>query len=145
MKKSGASHGQSASELISKRIADISRRRLYTDNEESLVYLLRPIIVNGIAEVTTRPDLLSRFVSVTTQRVRRRTEADLWREAEQARPRVLGALLDAASAALRHAGDVADAELPRMADAGQWLLAAEWGKALPWPVGTLAGALAENQ
>jgi hypothetical protein len=126
--------------------AGISRRRMYTDNEESLVYLLRPIIVNGIAEVTTRPDLLSRFVSVTTRRpAKRRTEADLWREAKAARPQVLGALLTAASAALRHADDVAGAELPRMADAGQWLLAAEWGKALPWPVGTLAGALAENQ
>jgi len=123
----------------------VSRRQKYTDFDEALVYVKRPIIVNGIAEVTQRPDLLSRFVTITTLPLaKRRTEADLWREAEAARPAVLGAMLTAASAAMRHRADVTG-PLPRMADAGEWLLAAELGEALPWPVGTLSGIMAENQ
>lgn len=61
----------------------------------------RPIIINGLAEVITRADLLEQTVPIT-MRVPRgyRTEAALWCEAEAARPQLLGAILDDVSAAL---------------------------------------------
>ena len=46
----------------------------------------------------------------------RRDEAQFWREFEQARPRILGSLLDAASAGLRNLPNVRLDQLPRMAD-----------------------------
>ncbi|MBI5258368.1 MAG: hypothetical protein HY855_17820 [Burkholderiales bacterium] len=123
----------------------VSRRQKYTDFGEALVYVKRPFIVTGIAEVTTRADLLSRFISVTTLRLtERRTEEDLWRRAVQDRAQTLGALLTAASAAMRHRHAVTG-PLSRMADAAQWLLAAELGQALPWTVGTLTRVMADNQ
>ena len=46
----------------------------------------------------------------------RRDEAQFWREFEQTRPRILGALLDATTAGLRNLTNVRLDQLPRMAD-----------------------------
>jgi len=55
----------------------------------------------------------------------RRDEAQFWREFEQARPRILGSLLDAASAGLRNLPNVRLDQLPRMADFAIWVNACE--------------------
>ena len=61
----------------------------------------------------------------------RRPEAELLSEFESARPRVLGALLDAIVAALVNLPTTRIEPLPRMADAALWVTAAE--PALRWP------------
>jgi hypothetical protein len=72
-------------------------RRLYTDQDEVLFQAARPIVLNGIEDVITRPDLADRAIFLTLphlQEERRRAENEMWRDFESARPYVLGALLD---------------------------------------------------
>ena len=90
------------------------------------------MILNGIEDVATKPDLLDRAIIVKLPRIEAcRPEAELLSEFESARPRVLGALLDAIVAALRNLATTRIEPVPRMADAALWVTAAE--PALPWP------------
>jgi hypothetical protein len=95
-------------------------RRLYTDDEESTFYAKRPVILNGIEEVATRGDLLSRAIVAQLPRLAGRSMT-LAAGFERAHPCILGALLDATTAALRRwdATEVKDA--PRMADFARWV------------------------
>jgi hypothetical protein len=72
---------------------------------------------------------------------RRRPETELWREFEIARPRILGALLDAAVHGLRAIGHAQLDRLPRMADFALWAAACETAL---WLAGTFARAYAAN-
>src|SRR5215510_8761851 len=120
-------------------------RQLYTDDEEVLFEAARPILLNGIEEVISRPDLGDRAIFLTLAPIGealRRPENELWREFEIARPRILGALLDAAAHGLRTLGRVHLDRLPRMADFALWAVACE--PAL-WPAGTFARAYAANR
>src|SRR5205823_8606362 len=72
-------------------------RQLYTDQDEVLFDATRPVILNGIEEIVTRPDLADRAVFLTLEPIpeeRRRSEAELWAAFETERPRILGVLLD---------------------------------------------------
>ena len=113
-------------------------RQLYTDQDEMLFDAARPVILNGIEDVITRPDLAdrARFLTLPSiSQVQRRREQELWREFELARARLLGALLDAASHGLR--------TLPHVRlDFAQWAAACE--SAL-WPSGTFSRAYASNR
>jgi hypothetical protein len=69
-------------------------RQLYTDQDEVLFDAARPVILNGIEDIVTRPDLADRAVFLTLQPIpeeRRRPEAELWAafevERRPARPR----------------------------------------------------------
>ena len=109
-------------------------RQLYTDDQEALFAATRPVILNGIEDTATKPDLLDRAIVVKLPRIETyRGEKDLLAEFESARPRILGALLDAIVAALRNLATTRIDPLPRMADAALWVTAAE--PALPWPTG----------
>src|SRR5437763_1487406 len=120
-------------------------RQLYTDDEEVLFEAARPILLNGIAEVISRPDLGDRAIFLTLAPIgeaQRRPENELWREFEIARPRILGALLDAVVHGLRALGRVYLDRLPRMADFALWAAACETAL---WPAGTFARAYAANR
>jgi excisionase family DNA binding protein len=109
-------------------------RELYTNDEEVLFDAQRPVVLNGIEEVATRPDLLDRAIILglpTIPEERRMKESALWREFNEARPRILGAMLDAVSDALRNESQVILKRLPRMADFAVWATAAEPGLGLP--------------
>jgi hypothetical protein len=80
-----------------------STRRLFTDQDEILFTAARPVILNGIEDIITRPDLADRAILLMLAPIaerQRRPEHALWREFELARPRILGALLDAAAQGL---------------------------------------------
>jgi hypothetical protein len=120
-------------------------RQLYTDDEEVLFESTRPILLNGIEDVVSRPDLGDRAIFLTLAPIgeaQRRPETELWREFEIARPRILGALLDAAVHGLRAMGRVQLDRLPRMADFTLWATACETAL---WPAGTFARAYAANR
>jgi hypothetical protein len=105
----------------------------------------RPILLNGIEEVISRPDLGDRAILLTLAPIgetQRRPESQLWREFEIARPRILGALLDAVVHGLRTLGRVHLDRLPRMADFAIWATACETAL---WPAGTFARAYAANR
>jgi hypothetical protein len=74
--------------------------------------------------------------------VNRRPEAELWREFENVRPRILGALLDAVVHGLRNIEHVQRESLPRMADFALWAGACE---TVVWHAGTFAAAYAANR
>jgi hypothetical protein len=105
-------------------------RKLYTDDEEVVLDAQRPVILNGIEDIGFRSDLIDRSLIVELPRIEpaaRKPEAVFWREFEEARPRILGALLTAVSAALRNlpAVERRGGEWPRMADFAMWAVAAE--------------------
>jgi hypothetical protein len=103
-------------------------RTLYENDEETLFMAMRPIIINGIEELTTRSDLLDRSVIIHLPAIppeKRKTEAEVWREFELIRPFVLGSLLDAVSHALRNIDKMRLEQKPRMADFALWATAAE--------------------
>ena len=103
-------------------------RELYSDDEEVVISAQRPLILNGIDEVVARGDLADRAIFLTLGAIPdadREPEADLWARFEEARPRILGALLDALVEGVRRLPDVTFERLPRMADFAKWAVACE--------------------
>ncbi|MGE3600612.1 MAG: DNA polymerase, partial [Dehalococcoidia bacterium] len=96
-----------------------STRRLHSDDDEVVFEHMRPVLLTAITEVVTRPDLADRTVRCEMPPLRRKVkEAAFWQEFEAARPRLVGALLDALSVALRRLSEtqIPDDQNPRMAD-----------------------------
>src|SRR4029450_1692264 len=108
--------------------ASFGLRQLYTDQDEVLFQAARPILLNGIEDVISRPDLGDRAIFLTLPPIAdrdRRPERPFWQDFEAARPLILGSLLDAVSLGLRRLPDIRLGELPRMADFGLWATACE--------------------
>jgi hypothetical protein len=87
-------------------------------------------MMNGIAEVGGRADLLDRSLLVELQVIdeaERRAEGRFWREFVEAYPLILGALLGAVSTAMKALPGIGKyrKEWPRMIDFAQWASAAE--------------------
>ena len=120
-------------------------RQLYTDQDEVLFAAARPVILNGIEDIVTRPDLADRAVFLTLEAIpeeRRRSEAELWAAFDAERPRILGVLLDAAVQGLKMLPDTTLERLPRMADFALWATACETAL---WPAGTFWSAYCGNR
>ncbi|MGD0109552.1 MAG: hypothetical protein ABSC06_36825 [Rhodopila sp.] len=120
-------------------------RQLYTDQDEVLFDATRPVILNGIEDIVTRPDLADRGLFLTLEPIpeeRRRPETELWAAFEAERPRILGALLDAVVVGLRQLPGTRLDKLPRMADFALWVTACE---AALWPPGTFWLAYCGNR
>ena len=121
-------------------------RALYTDDEEKIFSSVRPVLLNGIDGLVVRGDLQDRAIMLDLPPISteaRRSEEEYWREFEQARPGILGALLDAACTALRRLPEVTLTRLPRMADFAKFVTAAE--PALGWPKGAFIECYLANQ
>lgn len=126
--------------------AAMSVRMLYRDDQEVLFSAQRPIIVNGIDDLCTRPDLADRAVQLvlpTISPTDRACEADLTRAFEAIKGKVLGALFDGLACALLNHERVSLPELPRMADFARFVSAAE--EAFGWKAGSFARALNRNR
>jgi hypothetical protein len=120
-------------------------RQLYTDQDEILFEAARPVILNGIEDSVTRPDLADRSLFLTLSPIPekdRRSEADLRAAFEAERPRILGVLLDAVVMGLNRLSRTRLEKLPRMADFALWAAACETAF---WPVGTFEAAYRGNR
>jgi hypothetical protein len=120
-------------------------RQLYTDQDEVLFDSCRPIILNGIEDCISRPDLADRAVFLALEAIpesERKSEQHLFAEFNRERPRILGALLDAVSHGLKQLPSVYLEGLPRMADFAQWVTACETAL---WESGTFAKAYGGNR
>ena len=120
-------------------------RQLYTDQDEVLFDAARPVILNGIEDIVTRPDLADRAIFLTLEPIaeeRRRPEAELWAAFEAERARILGVLLDAVVEGLKRLPDTHLPKLPRMADFALWASACETAL---WPAGTFWSAYCGNR
>lgn len=120
-------------------------RQLYTDQEEVLFNAVRPIILNGIEEMVTRPDLADRSIFLTLNAIpetRRKPEADLLAAFDAKRGQLLGALLDGLVEGLRRVEHVSLPGYPRMADFARWATACEPAF---WPAGSFQAAYGGNR
>jgi len=118
-------------------------RQLYTDLDEVLVNVARPIAVNGIAELATRGDLLDRGIVLNLPRISRYQDEDsFWATFAVVHPKILGALLDAVSAAMGTERTIGTPNV-RMADFARWATAAEPGLGLA--PGTFIDAYGTNR
>jgi hypothetical protein len=121
-----------------------STRELYSDQDEVLFGSKRPIILNGIDDVVTRPDLADRAIVLTLSAIgdeARKLEAKLWNDFEERQPIILGALLDVVCHGIRTLPDIKLSRLPRMADFAVWITACEGAL---WPKGAFMKAYASN-
>jgi putative DNA primase/helicase len=121
-------------------------RLLHSDRDEMIFSAQRPIALNGIGDIGTRPDLADRAISLTLPPVaeeRRRPERAFWADFETARPGILGALLDAVAAGLRNLDATVIARSPRMADFAQFIAAASPG--LGWTAEQFLADYADNR
>jgi hypothetical protein len=119
-------------------------RELFTNLSEVVITVCRPVILNGIENFVSRPDLADRSIILELQAIpssKRRPEQDVRRCFEKALPRLFGALLNMLAAGLKNGGSVRSPDLPRMADFAMWAAACEIGT---WPQGTFAAAFARN-
>jgi len=114
----------------------LGTRTLYADEEETIFYHQRPLILNGIANIISRHDLLDRAIIIELDKIeseKRITEKALVHKLNEITPKLIYTLLNCLSAALQNV-DVTPAGKTRMSDFTQWVTAAE--EVLPWPVGT---------
>lgn len=122
-----------------------SARQLYTDNDELLVDVQRPVILNGIDDISTRPDLLDRSLIINLPTINDehcQGEDELWSKFEQERPELLGALCTALSSAICKLPKTKLQRKPRMADFALWVTAAE--EALGWSSGEFINTYHKN-
>src|SRR5690606_36701764 len=81
-----------------------STRELYTGEDEALFDAQRPVILTGIEDLVARSDLLDRTILFLLPHITdelRETEASFWAAFEEAKPYLLGAILDCLVATLR--------------------------------------------
>jgi hypothetical protein len=113
----------------------MDKRKLFTDSDQVLIDLTRPIIVNGIDEIATRSDLASRSIIVRLPTIRRQisSEEAFRREFAAALPSIFGSLLTGISASLMRGYFKVDKKV-RMVDFVRWVSQAE--SAFGWTQGT---------
>jgi hypothetical protein len=119
-------------------------RELYTNREESTFEGRRPVCLNGIEDVVTRPDLVERAlmlllvaIAPNSRRDEKETQKDFGAEA----PAIFGALLDGLVVGLLNLSDLKIIKTPRMADFALW---AEACTRAYWPAETFLRAYWQN-
>jgi hypothetical protein len=121
-----------------------STKELWEGREEEIFVAKRPQILNGIADLITRPDLVERTIFITLQPIshrKRKLEKELVTRFAQEQGKILGALLDGISTGLRRFNDIVIKEKPRMVDFAKWVTACETAF---WPAGTFLPIYLEN-
>ncbi|CAK0775999.1 hypothetical protein CCP3SC15_530008 [Gammaproteobacteria bacterium] len=121
-------------------------RALFTDTDQVLVDIQRPVLVNGIDDIATRPDLSERSIVLklpVIDSANRKDKRTFWADFEMGKTKIMGALLNALSCALRREASVHMPQKPRMADFAIWVTAAE--PALGWTPGSFMRVYDKNQ
>ncbi|MHC2530585.1 hypothetical protein [Bradyrhizobium diazoefficiens] len=119
-------------------------RKLYTDEDEFRVQGSRSIILTGLTNCVDRADLSSRTIMLMPQPIKddaRKSEVEFWASFDEARPFILGALLDALAHGLKQLPNVRLNSKSRMADFELFGHACEGAYT---PAGSFAEAFAAN-
>jgi hypothetical protein len=120
-------------------------RKLFTDEDEVLFNIMRPIVFTAIENIVNRSDLADRSIGLNLYPIpehKRRREHELWDAFNRDRPPILGALLDAVAHGLGALPHVKLERYPRMADFAEWGTACEGSL---WTPGTFLHAYSANQ
>lgn len=110
----------------------LSKRALYTNDEDVIYNYKRCIGLNGINISAEKPDLLDRGVLIELERIpknKRKADKTFFEEFEKDRPIILGGIFNILSKAMKIKKKLKFTELPRMADF------AEWGEAISQALG----------
>lgn len=91
-------------------------RKLYTTDDEAAWDTKRPIVMNGINQLVTRPDLADRTICIELAKIQYVDETTLKAAWGKDYPKLTGALYTLLSATLRELPTVQLAKLPRMGD-----------------------------
>lgn len=101
-----------------------SKRKLFTDQDESVIKAINPVVLNSITNAATRPDLVDRAISINLRRLtadKIRTEAEVKADFAKHHAKALGALLNVMADGLTRIGTKHLARKPRMADFAEWI------------------------
>jgi hypothetical protein len=101
----------------------ISKRKLYSDDEDIIYSFQRSIVINGINIPSAAPDFLDRSILIELRRIdlkKRKTEHELMQKFEEYRPKLLGAIFDLLSEAMKAYPTIKLSRHPRMADFAVW-------------------------
>jgi len=123
-----------------------SKRQNYTDDEEVLFDVMRPILLNGIDSIVIRHDLADRAIVINLPSIpedERKLEYKIQQGLNNVLPEIIGALCDAVSEGIKNLPNTVLSKLPRMADFALWVSAAE--PALPWEKGEFLKAYTKNR
>jgi hypothetical protein len=117
----------------------LSKRKLFTDAEEVVIEVRRPLLLTGITDIITQADLLDRVLTLHLRvipRKKRLTDKRYKADIDRAHPTILGAIFDTLAGALRNLLNVEgeNRPLPRMADFSLM------GEAVARAIGRKAGA-----
>lgn len=100
--------------------ASLAKRSLYTDDEDWICEVCRPVIITGIpSTLLQREDILDRTIPIKVSRIsetRRRTQSELDSEFARLKPYLLGSIYNTLSKALKLLPHVKLEKLPRLAD-----------------------------
>lgn len=84
-----------------------AKRKLYSDADEVVIRVKRPVILNGISAAITAQDLIDRTISIETPVIRDRREmTTLCKSFDRDHAAILGGLLDVMARALAHLVDI---------------------------------------
>ena len=121
-------------------------RTLFKNDEETIISVCRPQVVNGIPDLATRSDLVDRSIVLVLPALEdgsHMPEEVFWKEFEAVAPLILGALYEAVACALRRLPTLTLPRAPRMADFAKRVEAA--APALGWDQGVFLGAYEQNR
>ncbi len=123
----------------------LARRKLYTDAEESTLKAHAPVVLNGIHNFITEPDLASRCVLIQLLPIKdgeRRDETELVKDFMARAPGIVGGLFQLTAQVLARMPEVKDFQQSRLMDFSRWIAAMEL--ALGQEPGSLQAAYAKN-
>lgn len=108
----------------------IDKRALYTDNDQLLIDIQKPVIINGIDDIASRPDLSERSIILNLPVIpadKRRRESEFWKEFELDKSKILTGLLNGLVSGIKNSPNLTLDEQPRMADVAHWVTSCEMG------------------
>jgi hypothetical protein len=103
--------------------AGMSKRKLYTDDEDVYYSFQRVMLLNGINLASTKPDVMDRSIIFELDRIsetERRTEKEIWGQFQEDLPKILGGIFDVLAKAKSYYSSVKLMKKPRMADFAEW-------------------------
>ena len=101
----------------------LSKRQLYTDEDDVVLSVRRCIGINAINLLISRADLMDRAILLHLERINpstRRDETEFWADFKQEKAVILGGIFDVLAAAMAIYPTIKLKQLPRMADFARW-------------------------
>lgn len=109
------------SDILCKAVtgSSLNKRKLYTDNDEVVLNIKRPIGINGISIDMSQSDLIDRSIIIDFKRLssqKRMTDTQIFSKFENLLPKILGEIFQIIHKVFKIRTSVLIEQLPRMAD-----------------------------